>query len=645
MIVTSRFSGYRGSAVLPGNYLRLELQDYNLSQVKQFIENWLTAVETRLHKNNDFWRQQARLAAGDLYRRIETSPALRELAVNPLMLQIIVLVHRNRNITLPERRVELYKECVDVLLENWEKAKTFKVLLSATEARQLLQPVALWMHSIENRREVSKHELLEFITPRLFQIKNEIKGEDLLKSWQERSGILKGKSDICFFHQQSFQEYLAAEEIRKTNQIDLLVKNFNKAWWRELTLLTIGLTNPSIFDDFIRALLLEIGHDGADVDFMLRCIDESVVKTEEPFVEALRHSKRFQTRYNALLGLEKIGNENAKVAIKDALDDKDQHIANLARNILAKLGEVPAEEKIKTITVVIKNRKRIRVTRIFNSVENNAEYILVPGGTFKFSVTRKETVIRPLYFSKYPVTNKLYRRFIDYLSGKSINDDEMLNLPLKQFAMSLMTRKDLVEGVTNYLGINMIKWADDLRSSYDDDRRFNDDNQPVVGLNYYAAVAYCHWLTELNRVMPKTHLIGRNVESRENIYRLPTEDEWEWAATGREKNNRVRKYPWGNEPPDETRANYNENVGYTTPVGSYPSGATPEGLMDMAGNIWEYCDDCYENTSSWYHTQCVLRGGSWRISKDGLHCTARLLTYPAGPWFDSGGFRVVCEQL
>jgi len=117
IMVTSRFSGYRGGAVLPGYYLRLEIQDYALEQVKQFLENWLTAVETHVHEDSRYWRNEAKQKAEDLYRRLETTPALRELAVNPLMLQIIALVHRDRG-TLPERRIELYKECTDVLLER-----------------------------------------------------------------------------------------------------------------------------------------------------------------------------------------------------------------------------------------------------------------------------------------------------------------------------------------------------------------------------------------------------------------------------------------------------------------------------------------------------------------------------------------------
>jgi hypothetical protein len=140
-------------------------------------------------------------------------------------------------------------------------------------------------------------------------------------------------------------------------------------------------------------------------------------------------------------------------------------------------------------------------------------------------------------------------------------------------------------------------------------------NRPVVGVSWHEAAAYCRWLSE----------------QRGEPVRLPTEAEWERAATPERG-----EYPWGEDEPDPERANFDGNVGRPTPVGIYPSGDGPYGHSDLAGNVWEWCTDRYE-----FHGEDArgLRGGGWFLPAVHLRAAYRL-GYPAWSRNVDIGFRV-----
>jgi formylglycine-generating enzyme required for sulfatase activity len=201
---------------------------------------------------------------------------------------------------------------------------------------------------------------------------------------------------------------------------------------------------------------------------------------------------------------------------------------------------------------------------------------------------------------------------------------------LERFAESLRAKAEKIEGFKKYLEKNPKSWAKQMRSRYEDDKRFNGEEQPVVGVTWFAAVAYAEWLNELHRATS-------NQQPATNLFRLPNEEEWEWAASGGK-----RKYPWAvDKEPDETRANYGDKVGQTTPVGTYPAGATPEGVIDMAGNVWEWCENLYGDGAVFGEEARALRGGSWAHKAAYLPCSIRLRFNP-GSRYTIAGFRVVC---
>jgi len=170
--------------------------------------------------------------------------------------------------------------------------------------------------------------------------------------------------------------------------------------------------------------------------------------------------------------------------------------------------------------------------------------------------------------------------------------------------------------------------------------RFEDSHQPVVGVDWHQADAYCQW----------------------SGGRLPSEAEWEKAARGTDG----RIYPWGDRF-DGTRLNFcdagcvadwkdrriNDGYSYTAPVGNYPRGASPFGVLDMSGNVWEWTADWYD--AGYYSRaaarnptgppsgeQRVVRGGSWYYYGKNLRAANRHRDAPTYR-YDNIGFRCVVD--
>lgn len=227
----------------------------------------------------------------------------------------------------------------------------------------------------------------------------------------------------------------------------------------------------------------------------------------------------------------------------------------------------------------------------------------VPAGEFIYQDS-KAIIPYAYHIAKYPIT---YRQFQAFMEDKGFENNQWW------------------------------KKGDD-RSQYT--QAFQHGNHPRETITWYAAMAFCKWLSAK---------VGATV-------RLPTEEEWEKAARGEDG----RIYPWGNEyisgyaNIDETHKDYKVGPHYlqqTSAVGIYPpESASPYGLMDMAGNLWEWTLSAFEpkdkeaeqkaGTTLHNRTVRVVRGGSWYFSHHIARAAFHLRYFPSYRDFD-GGCRVV----
>lgn len=150
-----------------------------------------------------------------------------------------------------------------------------------------------------------------------------------------------------------------------------------------------------------------------------------------------------------------------------------------------------------------------------------------------------------------------------------------------------------------------------------DDRAF--DLHPVCGVSYYEAEAYARF-------------VGK---------RLPTEAEWEKAASWNPQSQTKYIYPWGDDFPNRDRCNYDNLLCQTTPVNAYPKGVSSYGCYDMVGNVWEWTSTCFEGyegfefypyagySQAYFDGQHqVLKGGSWTTRPWAMRCSFRNWYHP-----------------
>ncbi len=577
-VITSRFAGYMEKSRLDGGVMELSIQDFTLEEIQTFLTRWFESVEVALHPGAEEgeWREKGREDAIKLIKDIVDLDYLMKLAKNPLVLQIIALVHRDRG-RLPQRRVELYDECTNVLLEKWDMAKGLDVLLSAREARAILQPLALWLHGEVDRRSAGLEEIKEVIKVPLEELgKSNLNPDELLKNIRDRSGIFMGYSESEYgFTHLSFQEYLCAEEVRNVNAISTLLENYDSRWWREVVLLCLALDNPSVIERFVELFIPSDPFKRGETEIVLDAIGDSIKKPAMPFLKVVNDNKQpIELRQRAIDVLKHIGTDKVNFELKELVNSSEKEIALTAYRALEALNETEGVTKPSTV--------KDEPERIIND-KDSSEMVLIPGGEFLYgsreddkianSSEKPQKVINlpDFYMDVYPVTNEQYCRFLNAVKPGKDNLGKLIYLHGKNENEKCRIIEE--------------------KSKYIVEKGF--ENYPVIYVYWRGADTYAKWADK----------------------RLPAEQEWEKASRGTDG----RVYPWGEEFKKKLCNSEESGIGHTTPVDRYPEGKSQYGCYDMSGNVWEWTASLYREGEDWH----TIRGGSWYTSKKDCRCAAR----------------------
>ncbi|MCP4696454.1 MAG: SUMF1/EgtB/PvdO family nonheme iron enzyme, partial [Gammaproteobacteria bacterium] len=630
-LITARPYAYADSSARLEKFTVAELAPLDQEQRNRFIERWYEAVRVHTQMNpHTAWHKTQSLQAA------VTRPNLAQLAGRPLLLTLMATLHTGRG-QLPDDRARLYNDSVELLLGAWQRSRLVHnakgqpvigpgmdqvMKIDLTQVRVAMEKLAFQVHERQRLElketsdsgrsaDISKGEVLEAFSDLLDQ--GGPGSWQLLEYLDRQAGLLIARAEggpYAFPHR-SFQEYLAACRVCDRPDAPHHFRDLvhqDPIWWREVFLLGAGRlceSSAGFLTHLINALLPREAAGAANPADMDWC--KAILASEALLEQRI---------------LERLKEDDAYVAVYEKVRDW----------LLRCLEEAPPRTRAEAGDVLGRMGDPRPGTGLDEKGFLDIVWTTLPEGEFWMGSEdgsddekpRCQVRLAAFRIARYPITVAQYRAFV---TAGAYEEERWWTGPgwawrtgeLDQWkdARYYAWRLEARPKENRNLPIN---WTEQLHFP----------NRPVCYISWFEAMAFCHWLsTEMNADI-----------------RLPTEAQWERTAAGADG----RKFPWGDEPWDEQRANLNESgIHHPTSAGLYPAGNTPEKAADMAGNVWEWClslDEKYPykeedgRNDSQAKFMRILRGGGYWNDENTARCAYRRGHFP-NDCDVYNGFRVV----
>lgn len=597
LLVTARESGYLQDAVFGDDFVRLDVQALSDEQITALVGNWCRQLypEAVAAQTSEILS-----AIQDINRRYQEQK-LPPLVSTPLLTTMVVSVKWGEN-ELPRERAKLYEAAVKVILQAQylENDPAQHSLANWggpwEEQRGWLSYLALEMQRAGRDGAAIPETRLRTILAGAPGLKEDpSKLETFIQAIRLRGGLFEERGELFQFAHLTFQEFLAARWLAKEreNGLTTLAPLVPDPWWREVCLLLYGFAR----DDY--------------APFAAHYLDWLGNLTPQE---------------NRLAGLELAGAAVLEIEKPDPALRQNQ-AERLCRELeSAGLDTTPATRVRCGDRLSALGDPRFDPDHWFLPRDATFGFIHIPAGKFWMGSNngrddekpQHEVTLPDFWLARYPVTVAQFRAF-SVASGYAKFDPDALRDP---------------------------------------------DPRPVRWVTWDDALQYCRWLEGQLLPLCPVQLANTTSSSPERAFwqglaegklgvGLPSEAEWEKAAHGPRE---ARDYPWG-DAFDPNRANTEPTgIETTSAVGCFPDGASPYGLLDMSGNLWEWTrtlwgynypyqpiDQQRETAKNPGNKGFVVRGGAFYSNSDRARCAYRywgnLVLY------HGTGFRVVVSPF